>query len=144
MKTRNFLFVFYIAVIAVIAACSKGGVALAEDAQHVQQDFSDTTFPVIDIRNPADNQVFTSGDIISVQGKVTDNGLYQGSIRIKDDANGTVAKEQLYEIHFYQSYDFSIEYKATVTKITNYTVTVQFEDHGTNVTSKSVKVKVNP
>ena len=142
MKIRNILLVFFVMVVTAIAACSKGGVAAEEE--HVQQDFSDTTHPVIDIRNPGDNQVFASGDIIKVQGKVTDNALYQGSIRIKDDANEAVAKEQLYEIHFYQSYDFSIEYKATVTKTTNYTVTVQFEDHGTNVTSKSVKVKVNP
>lgn len=144
MKTGKILLSFCISVVIVMTACSKGGVALTEDEQHVQQDFTDTTFPVIEILKPSNNQSFTSGDIIKVQGKVTDNGLYQGSIRIKDDANGAVAKEQSYEIHFYQSYDFSIEYKATVTSATNYTITVQFEDHGSNITSKSVKVKVNP
>jgi len=79
-----------------------------------------------------------------VEGKVTDNGLYQGSIRITDDANGSLIKEQLYEIHGFQLYNFSLAYRAAVTVITNYTVTVQYEDHGLNKATKAVKVKVNP
>ena len=79
-----------------------------------------------------------------MEGKVTDNSLYRGSIRITDDANAAIVKEQLYVIHGYQSYDFYVEYKTAVTVVTNYTVTVQCEDHGLNAGIKAVKVKVNP
>ena len=125
----------------IAAGCSKGG--SAEDDQHIIN-LNDSTTPVIELKNPTDNQVFTSGAIIKVEGKVTDNSLYQGSIRIKDDAGGALVKEQLYEIHGAQSYDFYVEYKASVTVVTNYTVTVQYEDHGFNNVTKTVKVKVNP
>jgi len=121
--------------------CSKGG-SPAEDPH--ASDFSDSTIPVVELITPTDNQAFTSGDIIVVDGKVTDNGLYRGSIRITNDAGGAIVKEQLFEIHGYQSYNFHVEYKTAVTSVANYTVTVQYEDHGLNASVKTVKVKVNP
>ena len=91
-------------VIAVVAvACSKGG----NDQGLHQINLNDSTTPVVVINNPSNNQSFKSGDVISVNGRVTDNGLYQGSIRITDDATGTIMKQQLYDIHDYQAYDFS-------------------------------------
>ena len=135
------LFSFCIATTIIVTACSKGGQA-AEDP-HIS-DFSDSTTPAVDLKSPIDNQSFTSGDIIKVEGKVTDNSLYQGSIRIKDDASGNLVKEQLYVIHGYQSYDFYVECKTAVTVVTNYTVTVEYDDHGLNAGIKTVKVKVNP
>jgi hypothetical protein len=138
---RKILFSFCIATAIIVAACSKGGQA-AEDPH--TSDFSDSTTPVVELKSPTDNQLFTSGDIIKVEGKVTDNSLYRGSIGITDDANAAIVKEQLYVIHGYQSYDFYVEYKTAVTVVTNYTVTVQYEDHGLNAGIKAVKVKVNP
>jgi len=49
-------------------------------------------------------------------------------------------KEQLYEIHGLQVYDFHIEYKTTVTAISNYTVTVPYKDHRLNECKKTMKV----
>jgi hypothetical protein len=142
MNRCKILFFLFIAV-SVVAACSKGG-ALAEEELHVPLDLSDSTLPVVEIHSPSDNEVFTSGDTIKVEGKVTDNGLYRGSIRITDDADSTLIKEQLYEIHGLQLYNFNLAYKTTVTVVTNYTITVQYEDHGLNNSIKTVKVKVNP
>jgi len=136
------LFSFCI-VVVIITACSRGGSQAAED-QHVSLDLSDTTVPAIEIHSPADNQVFISGDTIKVDGRVTDNSLFKGSVRITNDANGAVIKEQLYEIHGYQLYDFHVEHKTAVASVVNYTVTVQYEDHGLNAGSKTVKIKVNP
>ena len=142
MNQCKILFSFCIGIAIVITACSKAG-GTAEDELHII-DSSDTTMPIVQINSPSDNQSFISGDTIKVEGKVTDNGLYQGSIRITDDANGSLIKEQLYEIHGFQLYNFSLAYRAAVTVITNYTVTVQYEDHGLNKATKAVKVKVNP
>jgi hypothetical protein len=141
MNPFKFILFFYTAMLMAGSGCSKGGSAAEE--QHLS-DFNDSTTPVVDITAPLDNQVFTSGDIIKVDGKVTDNSLYRGSVRITDDAGGAIIKEQLYEIHGYQSYNFHVEYTAAVTAVANYTITVQYEDHGLNAGIKTVKVKVNP
>src|SRR5688572_27491105 len=118
-----------------ILACSKGG-GLGEynggGGGHVNAPF-DTIPPVVTINSPAPDQVFSSGATISVSGNISDNnGLYRGSIRITNDADGTVLKEQSYEIHGLTSYNFNISSSATVSAVTNYTVTVSFEDHGYN------------
>jgi hypothetical protein len=141
MSRYKILFSLYVATAIVAAACSKGGTA-TEDPHTT--DFSDSTTPVVDIFRPSDNQVFNSGDTIRVDGRVTDNGLYRGSIRITNDSTGAVLKEELYEIHGFQLYDFHIEYKAVVAAVANYTVTVQFEDHGLNAGIKTARVKINP
>lgn len=132
--TWTFVFLF--------TACSKGGVP--EENPHVVNN-SDFTAPVVEIFTPTADQVFTSGNVISVTGKITDEaGLYRGSVRITNDANGALVKEQQYEIHGLLLYNFSVTHTTAVTVASDYTVTVSFEDHGSNTTVKSVRVKVNP
>lgn len=125
-------------------ACSQGGYGEPEtDPNHVI-DFSDSTYPVIEITTPTDNQEFKSGNVINISGKITDNSLYQGTINIKDEGTGYSVKDQVYEIHGLSSYNYSLSYTPSVTKTTNYIITVEFEDHGFNKISKNVKVKVSP
>lgn len=137
----------YILVVTLFAACSKGGTTTEDNGgggPHVDIP-NDVTPPVIVINTPVDDQVFVSGSNISITGKLTDDyGLYRGSIRVINDANGSLLKEQLYEIHGFLSYNFSLPYTAVVTTASTYTVTISFEDHGSNIATKSVKVKVNP
>ena len=147
MKTRVHILLFLITGILLAAACSKGGSSSDNHNNGGGPTPSpiDVTAPVLNINTPASNQVFTSGNVINITGRVTDDlGLYRGSIRITNDANGALLKEQLYEIHYVLSYDFNISYTTNVTIPSNYTVTVSFEDHGFNSATKSVKVKVNP
>jgi phosphate-selective porin len=128
-------------------SCSKGGNSAGDngDGYHGPPTPNDTTAPVLTINTPTNNQVFTSGNTISITGRITDDfGLFQGSIRITDDATGALLKEQLYVIHYVLSYDFNVPYVTNVTTPSDYTVTVSFEDHGLNTTTQSVKVKVNP
>lgn len=131
--------------LALLTACGKGGDGpTTGDGPHIINT-SDTTAPVIDIFTPSEAQVFATGNPVSITGKVVDSGgLYRGSIRVVNDANGAVLKDQPYEIHAIISYPFNISYTPSVTTVSNYTVTVSFEDHGLNVASKSVKIKVNP
>lgn len=139
-KNGIWLFLFAISLLA----CSKGDGPATGDDQHII-DNNDVIPPVIEISTPADGQVFANNSTIKVTGKVTDTGgLYRGSIRITHDANNALLKEQTYEIHGFQLFNFNISHTATVTTTSNYTVTVQFEDHGSNITTESVKIKVNP
>ena len=127
-------------------ACSKSGSSSDNGGgPHPNPSPIDVTAPVLNINTPTSNQVFTSGNMISITGRITDDyGLYRGSIRITNDANAVILKEQLYEIHYVLAYDFNISYTTNVTITSDYTVTVSFEDHGANFATKSVKVKVNP
>ena len=123
--------------------CSSGGYGQETDPNHVIN-FSDTTFPVVEITTPTADQEFKSGTAISITGKITDNSLYQGSINIKDELTGNTVKDQVYEIHGLSSYNYNLSWTSVVTKTTSYIITVKFEDHGFNESSKSVKVKINP
>ncbi|MBL7744104.1 MAG: hypothetical protein JNN00_11565 [Chitinophagaceae bacterium] len=151
MGMRFFVSYLLLLVMLWATACSKGGSTGGDDGSgggngspHVIN-AQDTIPPVVEINTPTASQVFSSGSTITITGKVTDgDGLYQGSIRITNDATGSVLKEQLYVIHGVTQYNFNITYGVTVTSAADYTVTVMFEDHGLNSTSKSVKVKATP
>ena len=101
--------------------------------------------PVLDIYTPGPNQIFSNGNTINITGKISDDlGLYNGSIRITNDANGELVKQQLYEIHGVLSYNYNITHTASVTVVSDYTVSITFQDHGLNSVTKTVKIKVNP
>lgn len=130
-------------LIAAILSCTKGGSGTAKpDDPHVIN-FKDTVFPVVTITKPTPGQVFKNGDVLEIAGKVTDTSIYRGKLKIVNDANGTIVKEQEYELHGLPSYDFNLSYKTSVSAPSNYTVIAEWEDHGFNVTAKSVKVKVD-
>jgi hypothetical protein len=129
-------------------ACSKGGEEGGDlntgPDPHVYNPV-DLTAPAITINTPSANQVFGSGNTITVSGLVSDDyGLYRGVIKIINNANGVEVKQQAYEIHGLKNYNFSLSHVASVSAPSDYTVVVFFEDHGYNGTTRSVPVKVNP
>ena len=132
------------ACLTIIFSCSRSGSGSGDDGGDHPVDVNDTTYPVIRIDRPVNNQVFNNGDTIKIEGNVSDNALYRGKIKITNDLNGFVIIEQAYETHFIQSYNFSFFHKTAVSVASDYTVTVEYEDHGLNTTTKTVKVKVNP
>ena len=143
---RNGLIILLATISVLVYSCSKGG-APVDDGNgnpHIENP-SDTTPPVITIATPSENQVYNSGNTIHMTGRISDDlGLYRGTIKLVNDANGLVLKEQAYEIHGLLGYNFSLSHTAVVTAASDYTVTVSFEDHGLNTVTRSVKVKVNP
>lgn len=135
-------------VIVVIASCSRSGGleggGNGGGGPHVVND-QDSIAPAITIATPTAAQVFTSGNTISMTGTITDEtGLYRGSVKLVDDATGDELKIQHYEIHGFLSYNFTVAHTVTVSAPVNLSVTVSFEDHGRNMTTRSVKIKVNP
>lgn len=147
MKMRIHILLFLITGTLFALSCTKGGSSYDNGGGHPNPNPSpiDTIAPSLTITTPTPNQVFTSGNVINITGRITDDlGLFRGSIRITNDANALILKEQLYEIHYVLAYDFNISYTTNVSIPSDYTVTVSFEDHGANFATKSVKVKVNP
>ena len=141
--------ILFILITGVLLAlgCSKGGTSSDDNGggPHPTPPPNDTLAPVLTINTPIPDQIYTSGNVINIPGRITDElGLYRGSIRITNDANAMILKEQLYEIHYVLAYDFNISYTTNVSIPSDYTVTISFEDHGFHSATKSVKVKVNP
>lgn len=144
---KRLCYIFFLAAIPLaFLSCTKGGHPADDGAggPHVVIP-DDVTPPVITITTPTNNEAFSNGSSISITGKLTDDyGLYRGTIRIVNDANGVVMLNQSYEIHGLLVYNFNLTHMASVAGVTDYTITVAFEDHGNNIASKSVKIKVNP
>jgi hypothetical protein len=126
-----------------IIGCTKVGGAAAEDNPDAI-DQNDEVFPVITNSKPTDNQVYTSGDSIIVEGVVTDDKIvYKGKVLIKNDANLVLADAN-YESHYLTAINYRLAYKAIVTAPTDFSILIEFQDHGANLATKTLKVKVNP
>jgi hypothetical protein len=146
MRKHLFLIVTSLFAGLIFESCSKSGTVTDDGGggSHVVTP-NDTTPPEVVIFTPAASQIFSSGSTINITGRITDDlGLYRGTIKVVNDATGTVLMNQAYEIHGQKLYNFNINYTTSVTTASDYTVTVSFEDHGSNTTAKSVVVKVNP
>jgi len=143
MNMRSFFYLIVIIyVVLVITACSKVGTSEEEDINAIDQ--NDDVFPVINATKPTINQVYRSGDSIIVEGNVTDDKkLYKGKVQIKNDANSSVVAENYYETHFLTAMNFRLAYQAIVNTSTDFTVLVEFQDHGANTSTTTIKVKVN-
>lgn len=127
----------------IIISCTKVGSTEEENLDAIDQ--NDNVFPVITVSKPTINQVYISGDSIIVEGKVSDDKkLYKGKVQIKNDVNGFVMGEGYYETHFLSIIDYRFAYKAIVTAPTDFSILVEFEDHGANTSTATIKVKVNP
>ena len=143
MKNYFSIAVIFVFASAFFASCTKVGAAEEENLDLIDQ--NDDVFPVITVSRPAANQVYASGDSIIVEGTATDNKIvYKGKVQIKNDANNLVMADGYYESHFLQAINYRVAYKAVVTVPTDFTILVEFQDHGANVTTTTLKVKVNP
>jgi len=123
-------------------SCSKVGGPGQETLDAIDQ--NDDVFPTITVSKPTASQVYISGDSIIVEGKVTDDKIvYKGKVQIKNDANLVLA-DSYYESHFLQAINYRLAYKAVVTVPTDFSILVEFQDHGANTSTTIIKVKVNP
>jgi hypothetical protein len=130
--------------ILLIVSCSKVGSGPGADNPDAI-DQNDNIFPTIIVSKPTANQVYISGDSIIVEGKVTDDKkMYKGKVQIKNDVNNFVMAEAYYETHFLAAIDYRLAYKAVVTVPTDFSILLEFQDHGANTSTATIKVKVNP
>ena len=143
MKKYFFLTELVILAIVIMISCTKVGAGPEENIDAIDQ--NDDVFPVITVTKPTINQVYLSGDSIIVEGKVTDDKIvYKGKVQIKNDANNSGVADNYYESHFLKTIDYRLAYKAIVTVPTDFSILVEFQDHGANTSTTTIKVKVNP
>ena len=142
MKKYFYFIGMFVLAGATIISCSKVGGPGQETLDAIDQ--NDDVFPTITVSKPTANQVYISGDSIIVEGKVTDDKIvYKGKVQIKNDANLVLA-DSYYESHFLQAINYRLAYKAVVTAPTDFSILVEFQDHGANTSTTTIKVKVNP
>jgi hypothetical protein len=141
---KYFYFIRMLVLASVIlVSCSKVGTQGEETLDAIDQ--NDDVFPTITISKPTASQVYTSGDSIIVEGKVTDDKIvYKGKVQIKNDANNLVVADNFYESHFLQAINYRLAYKVQVTAPTDFSILIEFQDHGANTSTATMKVKVNP
>jgi len=141
---RYFYFMGMLVLTSVIMiSCTKVGAGEEENSNMIDEE--DDVFPVITVSKPTANQVYISGDSIIVEGKVIDNKIvYKGKVQIKNDANNLVMADGYYESHFLSAINYRVAYKAIVTAPTDFSILVEFQDHGANTSTTTIKVKVNP
>jgi len=127
----------------IMISCTKVGAGEEENSNMIDEE--DDVFPVITVSKPTANQVYLSGDSIIVEGTVTDDKIvYKGKVQIKNDANNLIMSDGYYESHFLQAISYRLAYKAVVTAPTDFSILVEFQDHGANTSTTIIKVKVNP
>ena len=144
MKRFFYLVLIIFSVSVPVLSCSKVGSAIDDDDPN-EIDQNDGVFPVINVLRPSANQLYKSGDSIVVEGKVTDDKLmYKGKVQIKNDANGFMMTEKYYETHVSSEMNYRLAYRAEVTSPTDFSVLIEFQDHGANTSIATIKVKVNP
>ncbi len=142
---KGYLYFIRILILAsvVLISCTKVGGPGEETLDAIDQ--NDDIFPTITISKPTANQEYTSSDSIIVEGKVTDDKIvFKGKVQIKNDVNNLVMADGFYESHFLQAINYRLAYKAVVTAPTDFSILVEFQDHGANTSTTIIKVKVNP
>ena len=143
MQKIHYLIITVVSVSTIVLSCTKVGASEEENLDAV--DLGDKVLPVITVSKPTANQVYVSNDSIIVQGKATDDRVvYKGKVLITNDATNAIVAESYYESHSLNSIDFRLAYKPAVTVPTDFSVFIEFQDHGLNTVSAAIKVKVNP
>lgn len=102
---------------------------------------SDPT-PVLTLTAPVNNQTFANGDVIAIQGAITDNSLH--SLTLKITSGSTSLYTKTISVHDSTHYAINDSWKSSVTAATNATVTAEVEDHGGHVVTQAVSIKINP
>lgn len=144
MKPFFYLVLIISSVSVLVLSCSKVGSAMDEDDPN-EIDQNDGVFPVITVLKPSANQEYRSGDSLVLEGKVTDDKkMYNGKVQIKNDTNNLVMAEKYFETHYLLEMNYRLAYKAEVTSLTDFGILIEFQDHGTNTSVATLKVKVNP
>ena len=97
--------------------------------------------PVVTLTSPANNQVFTAGEMINIQGTVTDNQyISQVHVEITDHNTGV----EYLHIHIHPtSKTYAYNQAFTAQAGINYTIRVIADDPSANTFTKQVEVSCN-
>jgi hypothetical protein len=125
---KNLFFFAFILLIAGAISCH----------HHDHDDDSDTTSPVVTISKPNESANITGALQIVVA--VSDNSLHEMSVQVLKDSDNSVLVNEKPKVHDESSYNFDKTFNLSgVTDQTPMTLKVKVEDHGGNVTEKTLK-----
>lgn len=117
-------------VMAILPSCSKSS---GND--------NDTQQPVITLTSPSNNQVYTNGDNVVIQGTVTDNALHEVRIRISNGSTSLFTK--IIPAHEMTNVTINESWKSTITTSITPVVVVEAEDLGGHIVDKTVNIIIN-
>jgi hypothetical protein len=136
--SKNLLFIFLVTTF--FFACKK-----EEDHDHNHDETTDTTYPVVTIDSPVENEMFHNGDTVHMIGLVTDNELHNGVIKIIDDTTAFEYYSYYHYVHETSSSVIDFDYVVTgVTQNSAVTITFTYDDHAEHVTVVTRKLMFMP
>lgn len=131
--------IFILLSFSLLFACKK------EPDPVVQDDPSDTTYPVVSITSPSENEMFHNGDTVHMIGYVSDNELHNGVIKIMDDTTAFEYYGYYHYVHETSSSVIDFDYVVTgVTTNSAVTLTFTYDDHAANTTVVTRKLMFMP
>jgi hypothetical protein len=104
----------------------------------------DKEAPKVSLDTPSENQVFKSGDNISIKGTVTDKELHEMSMIITVDGSGQQVFTRTPTVHDLTSYAINESASFVVTQPVHYLLTISASDHEDHTTVKTVHFTVEP
>ncbi len=125
---KNYLFFALLTFVSVAISCH----------HHDHDDDSDTSSPVVTITKPAESSAVTGSLQIVIA--VSDNSLHEMKIEVLKDSDNSVLVSEKPSVHDKTSYNFDKTYTLSgITDLVPMTLKVKVEDHGGNVTEKTLK-----
>lgn len=101
---------------------------------------SDEQAPEISLISPQSNQVFSAGQVVTVEADITDNeGIHMVHLVVTDNTGGHL-------VHFEDHYDgrtYDLNKSFTVVAGRTYTIEMDATDHANNTTRRSLTVSGN-
>ena len=101
---------------------------------------SDETPPVITMISPNENQIFTSGQSVTVKASITDDtGIHMIHLIVTDNTGGHL-------IHMEEHFDgrnYNLNKSFSVQSGKTYTIHIDAADHADNITNKEFLVSSN-
>lgn len=110
------------------------------------EDTDDKTAPGVTITSPTDNASLAATSSVVIKGTVTDEAsLHELTITVTNDADNKELFKATPTVHDKTSYTINESFTPEgVTAAINATLTVTAEDHGSNITTKTVKFVIKP
>lgn len=140
MKKTSILSSSILCAILIFTGCKK------EEDNHEDDHHSgaDTEAPVIQIQSPIPMKMYNNGDMVHINGTVSDASLHEMVIKILNDADNSELYRSEPTVHGETQYYFDVHWKLEVTDHTNASVIVQVEDHSSNVSADTVHIHIMP
>lgn len=134
--------IFILITVLFFFSCKKEN---AKEENHVQNEMTDSTTPVVVLNSPIENSVFHNGDTLFISGSVSDNELHGGTVILKNDTSSLVYLNQYHNVHGLSTATINFFYVVNgITQNESVKLTASYEDHTPNYSVQTIQLYFQP